>query len=188
MNEDYLWDKNGEADPEIQRLEQTLGRLRFKRPQEPLPLPVVSRSWYRPGFSPVLAIAATLAILLLAGGLWMGFLRGTQGLQRASGPPRPVGPIDVTAHGGVKDREKGVTNPAPPRLPLNRSIQRAQDERRIQVASLAERALRLRRERELNRQGELAKEQLIKALLITSDKLNAVQKKIQGSQERGPVS
>jgi hypothetical protein len=205
MNEDYLWDKSGEPDPEIQQLEQTLGRLRYKRPAEPLPLPVLMRPWYRPGFSPALAIAATLVILLLAGGLWVGMHRTTsnngiesvanttapeaaKSLRQVSGPPRPVGPIDITASGGVKDREKRPANSTAPRPLLNRSIHRTQDERRQELANLTERAIRLRRERLINREGELAKEQLIKALLITSDKLNAVQKKIQGNQERGPVS
>jgi hypothetical protein len=188
MNEDYLWDKSGEPDPEIERLEQTLGRLRYKRPVEPLPLPALTRPWYRPGFSPMLAIAATLVILLLAGGLWLGLRRTNESLQQVSGPPRPVGPIDITASGGVKDQEKRPTNLSAPRLPVNRSLRRAQDERRQELANLTERANRIRREQQINREGELAKEQLIKALLITSDKLNAVQKKIQGNQERGPVS
>jgi hypothetical protein len=188
MNEDYLWDKSGEPDPEIVRLEQTLGRLRYKHPREPLPLPALTRPWYRPHLSPVLAIAATLVFLLLAGGLWMSFMPAAR-LQQASGPPRPVGPIDITASGGgVKEREKETPGTASPRPPLNRSIRRTQDERRAEVAKLTERAIRLRREQQINREGELAKEQLIKALLITSDKLNTVQKKIQGNQERGPIS
>ena len=34
MNEEYLWDKSGEPDPDIQQLEQILGTLRY----EPKPL------------------------------------------------------------------------------------------------------------------------------------------------------
>jgi hypothetical protein len=30
MNEEYLWDKSGEPDPEIQELEETLGSLRYQ--------------------------------------------------------------------------------------------------------------------------------------------------------------
>jgi hypothetical protein len=205
MNDDYLWDKSSEPDPEIKQLEKTLGRLRYKRPPEPLPLPMPTRSWLRPSFSPVLAIAATLVILLLAGSLWLSSRRANsnngsdpvanatgpedvKSPQQVSGPPRPVGPIDTTGHGGAQDVEKRPANSSAPRLPLNRSIRRTQDERRQELANLNERAIRIRRERQINREGEIAKEQLIKALLITSDKLNAVQKKIQGNQERGPVS
>jgi hypothetical protein len=64
MNEDYLWDKSGEPDPEIQELEQILAPLRYQ--PVPLELPVVRRRNYLP-----LAIAATLLIALLAGGLWL---------------------------------------------------------------------------------------------------------------------
>ena len=119
----------------------------------------------------------------------MGLMHTAEGLRRVSGPPRPVGPSDITASGGgVKEREKETPRKASPRPPLNRTIRPTQDERRAEVARLAERAIRLRRERQINREGELAKEQLIKALLITSEKLNTVQKKMQGNQERGPVS
>ena len=30
MNEDYLWDKSGQPDPEIQQLEEILGTLRYQ--------------------------------------------------------------------------------------------------------------------------------------------------------------
>ena len=102
MNEDYLWDKSGETDPEIAELERKLGRLRFKTSAHPLVLPSNSpalRPWYKRNFSPVLAIAATLVILLLAGGIWLGW-RGSifndgKILQVAdSGPRPPIGPID----------------------------------------------------------------------------------------------
>lgn len=204
MNENYLWDKSGEPDPEIQQLEQTLGRLRYKRPAQPLPLPAtLARPWYRPGFSPMLAIAATLVILILAGGLWLR-LRHTnsnnginpvatstapevkKGPQLASGPAPPVGPIEITGSVGTTYVDKRTTKQSSPRLPLNRSNRRAPVEGRQEVANLTERTIH--REQRINREGELAKEQLIKALLITSDKLSTVQKKIQGNQERGPIS
>ena len=202
MNEDYLWDKSGEADPEILRLEETLGRLRHKRPLQPLPLPAAhSRPWPRLASIPALAIAATLVVLLLAGGLWLRLHRGGSNAggnaavgatpevsprqQVTSGQPPQVVPIE--ASGGKKDGERlhspTITNP-----PRN-AVHRSTGVRREEVAQLAaaNNLARLRRER-IIREGELAKEQLIRALLITSDKLNAVQKKIQGNQERGPVS
>ena len=37
MKEDYLWDKTGEPDPEIQQLEQALGTLRYQ--PRPLDIP-----------------------------------------------------------------------------------------------------------------------------------------------------
>src|SRR5262245_26790734 len=69
MNEDYLWDKSGEPDPQIQELEELLAPLRYQpKPLElPEELPVVRRRNY----APLLAIAATVLIALIATGLWL---------------------------------------------------------------------------------------------------------------------
>ena len=59
MNEDYLWDKSGEPDPQIQELEEILAPLRYQ--PKPIELPdelVVKR---RRNYVPLLAIAATIA-------------------------------------------------------------------------------------------------------------------------------
>ncbi len=61
MNEDYLWDKSGEPDPEIQRLENLLSPLGSKTAV--LSFPKHNRVPY------LWAIAASL--LVLAGGAWM---------------------------------------------------------------------------------------------------------------------
>ena len=80
---------------------------------------------------------------------------------------------------------KRSINPSP--LP-RRNIHRVPSEQRLTLAQAqtVNNARRIRRE-EIAR-GQEAKAQLIKALLITSDKLNEVQKKIQGTQERNPIS
>jgi len=67
---DYLWDKSGEPDREIEQLEEMLGRFRY-RPQK-LQLPVEApalrpRRNYRPAF----AVAASLLLMALVG-LWVG--------------------------------------------------------------------------------------------------------------------
>ena len=202
MKEDYLWDKSGETDAEIAELEQTLGRLRYKRPVEPLPLPTTSRAWFRPFFSPVFAIAATLVILLLAGGLWLGLRRAhsdggrdtavvdkapevSQPAPVVSGAPPPTGPVKPIGDNVAERDIKRSINPSP--LP-RRNIHRVPNEQRqtLAQAQAVNNARRIRRE-EIAR-GQEAKAQLIKALLITSDKLNEVQKKIQGTQERNPIS
>ena len=63
MNEDYLWDKSGAPDPEIQQLEEILGTLRY----QPKPLRLAPRRNYLA----LLAIAATVAIAFFAGGVWL---------------------------------------------------------------------------------------------------------------------
>ena len=65
MKDDYLWDKTGQPDPEIQKLEEILATLRYQ--PKPLGLPVSRRRSY----FPLLAIAASLLLALLAGGIWL---------------------------------------------------------------------------------------------------------------------
>lgn len=64
MNDDYLWDKTGQPDPEIQKLEEILGTLRY----QPRPL-VIPR---RKNYFPLLAIAASLLLAIAAGSIWLG--------------------------------------------------------------------------------------------------------------------
>jgi len=77
MRDDYLWDGSGEPDPEIQKLETTLGRLRHTRPAPPFPeitgmrpQPARPRFWQTRWF-PRFAVAAgvlvagTVALFLL---------------------------------------------------------------------------------------------------------------------------
>ena len=42
MSDDYLWDRTGEPDPEIQKLEEVLGTLRYQ--PRPLRIPAACRS------------------------------------------------------------------------------------------------------------------------------------------------
>ena len=59
MNEDYLWDKSGEPDPEIQRLETLLSPLGHKPIRQSPAWPAIKRS-RAPLYS---AIAASLLVL-----------------------------------------------------------------------------------------------------------------------------
>jgi len=67
MKDDYLWDGSGEPDPEIQKLENVLGRLRHNRPAPAFP--AIVRAQVRPRFwrLPVFRFAlAAAAIVLVA--------------------------------------------------------------------------------------------------------------------------
>ncbi len=202
MNEDYLWDRSGEPDPEIDRLEAALSSLRYKRPARPLPLPGASRPSFRIS-STWLAAAAAVALLIAAGGLWFVLHRSVsneQGGVAASGTaPKAVGegkdvPTPPTRSAGGANEQvavdnKGDESPGAITSPAPRNLNRPRQtlERRQEIAVLRNRERALREE-ETVRRGELAKEQLIKALQITSDKLSTVQKKIQGNQEHNPIS
>jgi hypothetical protein len=73
MSGDYLWNRSGERDPEIARLESLLGRLGHR--QRPLDLEApqpagrvpASRRWTR--F--VLPVSVAAALILVAGGFWL---------------------------------------------------------------------------------------------------------------------
>lgn len=82
MNEDYLWDKSGEPDPEIQRLENLLAPLGHKLDKTPvLSFPKRTRIPF------LLAIAASM--LVFCGGLWLAWHRTRPAWQVAtvSGTP-----------------------------------------------------------------------------------------------------
>lgn len=64
---DYLWDKRGEADPEIERLERTLQAFAQAEPPPPLDLRARPRIQRVPRRRAVLLLAASVA--LVAGGL-----------------------------------------------------------------------------------------------------------------------
>ncbi|HWN11524.1 MAG TPA: hypothetical protein VNO50_20015 [Pyrinomonadaceae bacterium] len=69
--DDYLWDRSGKPDPEIEKLEQVLGTLRYQ--PQPLVIPDdarISRPSFR-RFGSRLAIAATILLAIGAGALWL---------------------------------------------------------------------------------------------------------------------
>jgi hypothetical protein len=182
MNEDYLWDKTGEPDAEIELLERRLGQLKFKRPAEPLPLPAPSRMPSRLSAAPALAIAATLLVLLLAGGLWLGLRDNKPAEQTASGPRPPIGP-EIPTNNKPQRVEEVATGGAPtPVAPRNVIARRRPSAAPRQLtARLPRTSVAVKPRPEEIARGENAKAQLILALHIASDKLNTVQKKIQAN-------
>ena len=97
---DYLWDKSGEPDAEVERLEGLLGQLRHRprafEPPSDAPVRRAPRRLKRPlFFRPAFAEAAAAVLMLLAG-LWLGLARLKHQDQRAvagqSPPPQRVTP------------------------------------------------------------------------------------------------
>src|SRR6201989_1192269 len=80
MKNDYLWDGSGEPDPELQRMEKSLARLRYRggTPDFPatdfLPSKPSRLDFFNSGWSPRFA-AVTLLFLALAGSVL--FLRNS---------------------------------------------------------------------------------------------------------------
>jgi hypothetical protein len=188
MKDDYLWDRSGEPEAEIERLERTLGRLRHQ--PRPLDLP---RSRPQPRrFFPALAAAA--ALILMVAGVWLVLRPSTEtATNRLAivGPPpasliglyRKAESFELTARerdgsGQSMDAKAGVE-------PVSRPRHRV-EERQAEIM-LARRA-RERRDERLRSEEERATEKLMLALRYASSKLNLVQRRIQVNKEHGPAS
>ena len=137
MNDDYLWDKSGAPDPQIQELEEILGTLRYQ--PKPLNLP------RRRNYLALLAIAATVVMALLAGGLWLQVRK----------PEATIPPVAFVTP------ENPKTNP-----PLS-------------VASNTPKTRKPRVVKHVNREALAAKQQLMFALRLASEKLNAASRRTQ---------
>jgi hypothetical protein len=144
MNDDYLWDKSDEPDPQIQELEEILGTLRYQ--PKPLNLP------RRRNYLALLAIAATVVMALLAGALWLQIRK-------------PEATIPAVA----------IAEPLPLKIdpaPLNVDAPLS-----VSPVSPANRQPRL--VKHVNREALAAKQQLMFALRLASEKLNAASRRTQ---------
>ena len=152
MNDDYLWDKTGQPDPEIQQLEEILGTLRYQ--PKPLVLP------RRRNYFPLLAIAASILLAILAGSIWLRVRSRNETPKQQAQVEQPTPQL-----------------PAAPQAPQNRSASNPP----LQATN------RIHRKRSVpsvvNREEALmAKDQLMLALRITSEKLSLVRTKTQPNQ------
>src|SRR4249919_3329262 len=75
MSDDYLWDRSGPPDPDVERLESMLGRLRSTPPVPELPgmdqsgrPALAGPAWTLRSIAPMLAAAA--AVVLMIAGAW----------------------------------------------------------------------------------------------------------------------
>ena len=173
MNDDYLWDKTGEPDPQIQQLEEILGTLRYqpKPLQIPEKLPLPQRRTYFPW----VAIAAGVLLAIFAGGIWLSTRsRGEAPHEVRVTPPPPVK--------AVTPSPVGTTDP--PKTPERKSDTRkevvAVNKHRPRVST----PVLSKRERE---EARIAKEQVMLALRLTTEKLSLVHKKTQNTNPANQI-
>ena len=173
MNDNYLWDRTGEPDPEIQRLEELLGTLRYE--PRPLAIPTALPVAPRRSFAPTLAIAATIALMILAAGVWFAVHRKAA-LEPTEAVQRPVQQKvnDKPAVAGSLNRKESaspvrhdVLTPAP------------QPRHVITVAHSPRRQTKPTPSDMSASEMAVAKDQLLLALRVASSKLNLAQRRTQ---------
>ena len=183
MKDDYLWDKSGEVDPEIEHLERVMSGLRSKRTAQDMMPAFENLQRTRPrSFSKLMAIAATVAFAALALGAFAFIQRESQKQDTGSQPIAMVSPVPAetaSAPPAAINAPKEQDESQPPVLGVSstRPKRAATETRRRAVNRSLEASVHEREQAE----GLMAKEQLIKALEITSSKLNFVQKKVKGN-------
>ena len=163
MNDDYLWDKSGPPDPEVQQLENILGTLRYQ--PKPFEIPANVPAPRRRNYFPLLAaIAATVLLALLAGSVWLRVRSREEAPQQVKNTPAPSPSVE----------EKIIPEPQPEKV-VQREPERivaVKHKRRTESSRLT----RLEREEAL-----AAKQQLMTALRLASEKLNLAHKKTQSN-------
>lgn len=161
MNDDYLWDKSGEPDPEIRQLEEILGTLRYQ--PKPFEIPREVPAPRRRSYFPLVAIAATLLVALLAGGIWVRVRTSNNSEPQYVKVPAPA----VEEKPIAKEPEK-KNEVLPEKREVVVAVNRNPRKRSASSSALT------KRERE---EALAAKQQLMLALRLASEKLNLVHKK-----------
>lgn len=174
MNDNYLWDRTGEPDPEIQKLEELLGELRYQ--PQPLDIPAHitvgrKRSFYLP-----MTIAAAIIMVAILSALWFQFSRKPSAPALQSKQNAPATPTNVPQPESSPEQKTVAVKNEPkeqkPRRQLNRNL------------------LAINKRPVVRREGsapqltpeELAeKEQVLVALRLVSAKLNLAQRKTVGA-------
>lgn len=219
---DYLWDKTGEADTEVERLEELLGEFRHRPRALELPPDVATQAVRAPRFfrTAWLAVAAALLLAVMAVAfvaLRSGRMSGTTQTASQDSPspsrqiatpqgqsPKPVASpdlkpatqpeihkVEVANQGSSRKgepRRKGerVVAVKPGRELMTTGANSPQNHESVLIQTLrggsVEESLA-----EVAAQRQLAKEQLVYALRLTSSKLKEVQKKTQGIVDSKPA-
>ncbi|MBA2341025.1 MAG: hypothetical protein H0V88_11560 [Pyrinomonadaceae bacterium] len=204
---DYLWNKTGEVDSEIERLEEALRPLRYQPQVLELPAHAKPERPRTTFYFPLVA-AAILAIIALAG-MWARLIHtdshknqpqavgnlpspdvrapqeSNPNVQQATvtQTDAPIAPQNTNSSLYYYQQSKAARH-ASPRTHRESLALRVKNENRKQQTFVAsdEQQARLREKRE----GELAKDRLMFALNITSRKLNIAQRKVAATTSHLP--
>ena len=175
MNDNYLWDRSGEPDPEIQKLEELLGELRYQ--PQPLHLPANITVGRKRTFFVPMTIAAAIIMVAILSALWFQFSRKPNAPARQAKQDAPARPTNVKQPESSPEQTTAAVKNEPkeqkPRRQLNRNL--LATNKRLNKREVS--APRLTPE-------ELAeKEQVLVALRLVSAKLNLAQRKTVGAPQ-----
>jgi hypothetical protein len=103
MNDDYLWDRSGEPDPEVERLENLLGGFRHNRPAPKFPQvePQRKREWSLAWWASgprLVAVAAAFALVVVGSSYAWRLTRPAWDVERVAGTPK-VGTSGIASTG-----------------------------------------------------------------------------------------
>lgn len=185
MNDDYLWDRTGEPDPEIEELERVMGALRYQTPPLEIPAGVeperrtttpqmVSTRW---------AVAAAIAVIVLGLGVWGSMQkRGAPGVAKinTTSPDQIASPGTAKAPPvvpGIEHKSSAVaTNSEPRGRDVIRHPRRLSG-RAVHKHDNASASTQLTAKE--FRDAQASKAQLMLALRLASTKVNFAVKKTQ---------
>ena len=176
MEDNYLWDRSGEPDPEVQELEEILGTLRYQ--PQPLEIPNNIRLDRRRSFFSTMAIAAAIALCVVLLGLWFSLNR------RQAVPALEAKQIDQNRNAGPPQVvPNNQASPAAVNSPKPEVFQQRESRRNL-LARNPSRGTRTKiRQPGLTAQELAEKEQVLIALRLVSAKLNLAQRKAQGAPQ-----
>jgi hypothetical protein len=176
MNDNYLWDRTGEPDPEIQKLEELLGELRYQ--PQPLHIPANITVGRKRSFFVPMTIAAAIIMVAILSALWFQFSRKPNTPTLQSKQDAPVTPTNVRQPESSPQQKTAAVKNEPkeqkPRGQLNRNLvainKRPVVKREVSTPRLTPEEL-------------AGKEQVLVALRLVSAKLNLVQRKTVGAPQ-----
>lgn len=178
MKDEYLWDRTGEADPDVQQLEDMLGELRYQ--PRPLEIPAGRRTGRDLSFFPRYAIAAAVATMVLSLGVWLAIQKQTPA-DITAGNPKAAVPEEVkakpTQQSDKDDSQRAAAGPIDEKKwstlsAKNNTGHRSRPRRVVRTPLMTAEEIA---------EAEMAKDRLMLALRLASSKLNYAQKKTQGS-------
>jgi len=195
MKEDYLWDKSGAIDPEIERLENALAVFRYVETDAPaLPAKIIPFERKKPSgfFRLAFAFAACAAFVIISLGVWFQFSNKNFEVAKDStktiapsviekiADETPVGKPDdsivrivETPKQSVKRNVVKIKKSVPAIDRQNKTIARNIEDKKPTV--------------KLTKEEKYAYDQLMLALSITSSKFKMVKDKVESVEEQKAV-